>query len=92
MESRQIPLPRSFSQFVEIEPDKYCSIEKVTVLEWRAVLALLRKQHSPVARRIREASRLLKAAAMLGLPDDVALLPELQARAARNVTSLPPQR
>lgn len=53
----KIPLPRTVSEFVEIALDEFRGIEKVTVAEWHAALALLKNRHAPELRRVREANR-----------------------------------
>jgi hypothetical protein len=81
--------PKRWASFVEAEPNSFKSAGDATVADWRTATRLAKQtgEREPVGAR-----KLLHAAKLLGIPEDVPLVPRLKALAASgNVTTIAQQ-
>jgi hypothetical protein len=78
-------------QALEVEPDVFIFPEEATVGHWR--VALKHWQNEGFLPQPREIKQMIKIADVLGLSDDVVLLPHLKSLAsAENVVAITPRR
>ena len=82
-------IPRQVPTFLEISDGRVVPSKRATVHQWRQALKLI---HQQIGFELRVITQMIKLANVLGIPDDVELLPRLEALTSGNVVSLPRMR
>lgn len=78
-------IPRQVPSSINISEERFVFSDHATVHQWRQALKLIHKQ---IGFELRVITQMTKLADVLGIPDDVELLPRLEALASSDVVTL----